>query len=66
MNEPLNAQILMTLIPVSDTSFSAFQMSSFDSNVGNQYKLVPTNLSELRCDVFAHHLLIKGINYTFH
>jgi hypothetical protein len=65
MNEPLNAQILITLIPVSDMFFSTFQMSSFDSNVGSQYKFVPTNLSELWCDVFAHHMLKKGIALTF-
>jgi hypothetical protein len=65
MNEPLKAQILMTLMPVSDIFFNTFQMSSFDSNVGSQYKLVPTNLSELRCDVFTRPIPKKGIALTF-
>jgi hypothetical protein len=49
----------MTLMPVSEMFFSTFQMSSFVSNVGSQYKLVPTNLSELQCDVFARPILKK-------
>jgi hypothetical protein len=51
MDKPLNAHSLTTLIPREEMFARTFQMSSFDSNVGSQYKFVPTYLSELlmRC-----------------
>lgn len=47
MSKPLNAQSLTTLIPRAEMFARTFQMSSFESNVGNQYRFVPTYLSEL-------------------